>query len=148
MSWSRVPFARWTTLSFPSMQQWLDIQQEQTRVPVLLNDQIRFMIWQIKGYRFFTFNCLQSAHWVRVEYCIVINWTHVSVMVQDQSDGCSFSCKDGAVVWRSFWTVGRLSHHSGNCGWWPLLLLLSRSFWSHQCKLHHVIFVTHDTQWI
>ena len=50
----------------------------------------------------FTFNCLQTGHWVRVDYYIVMNWTHVLVIVQHQSDGCSLSCKDGAVVWRSF----------------------------------------------
>ena len=45
-----------------------------------------------------------------------------------------------------FWTVGgRLSQHCGNGSWWSLLPALSRSFWSHQCKLHQVILVTHDT---
>ena len=32
----------------------------------------------------------------------MVNWTHVSVIVQCQSDGCSLSCTDGAVVWQSF----------------------------------------------
>ena len=50
----------------------------------------------------FTLNCLQTRHWVRVDYYIVMNWTHVSVIVQCQSDGCSLSSKDGAIVWRSF----------------------------------------------
>ena len=31
-----------------------------------------------------------------------MNWTHVSVIVQCQSDGRSLSCKYGAVVWQSF----------------------------------------------
>ena len=50
----------------------------------------------------FTLNCLQTRHWVRVDYYIVMNWTHVSVIVQCQSDGCSLSSKDGAIVWQSF----------------------------------------------
>ena len=49
----------------------------------------------------FTFNCLQTRHWVRVHYYIVMNWTHVSVIVQCQSDDCSLSSKDGAIVWQS-----------------------------------------------
>ena len=32
------------------MPQWLGTQQKQTRVPLSLNDQSRFMIWQIKGF--------------------------------------------------------------------------------------------------
>ena len=31
-----------------------------------------------------------------------MNWTHVSVKVQCQSDACSLTSKDGAVVWQSF----------------------------------------------
>ena len=50
----------------------------------------------------FTFNCLQTGYWIRVDYYIVMNWTYVSVIVQCQSDGCSLSSKDGAVVWQSF----------------------------------------------
>ena len=50
----------------------------------------------------FTFNCLQTGHWVKVDYNIVMNWTHVSVIVQRQNDGSSLSYKDGAVVWQSF----------------------------------------------
>ena len=49
----------------------------------------------------FTLICLQTRHWVRVDYYIVMNWTHVSVIVQGQSDGCSVSSKDGAIVWQS-----------------------------------------------
>ena len=30
------------------------------------------------------------------------NWTHAPVVVQCQTDGCSLSSKDGAVVWQSF----------------------------------------------
>ena len=78
-----------------------------------------------------------------------MNWTHVSVIVQCQNDGCSLTSKDGAVVWQSFGSVGgRLSHHPGNGGWWSPLPPLYRSFWNHQCKLHHVILVLHDTHWI
>ena len=47
----------------------------------------------------------------------------------------------------SYWRTTRLSHHSGNDGRWPLLPPLTRSFWSHQCILHHVIHVLHDTHW-
>ena len=50
----------------------------------------------------FTFNCLQSGHWVREDFYTVMNWTHVSLIVQCQSYGCSLSSKDGAVVWQSF----------------------------------------------
>ena len=31
-----------------------------------------------------------------------MDWAHVLVIVQCQTDGCSLSCKDGAVVWQSF----------------------------------------------
>ena len=50
VSWSRVSFASWSTLSFPSIPQWLGTQQKRTCVPLSLNDQSRFMIWQIKGF--------------------------------------------------------------------------------------------------
>ena len=46
----RGSLASWSTLSFPSMPQWLGTQQKRTRVPLSLNDQSRFMIWQIKGF--------------------------------------------------------------------------------------------------
>ena len=49
MTWSRVPFASWFTISFPSMPQWLCTQQKRTRVSLSLNAQRRFMIWQIRG---------------------------------------------------------------------------------------------------
>ena len=43
-----------------------------------------------------------------------------------------------------FWIVGgRLSHHSGNGSWWLPLLPPYRSFWSHQCNIHHVILMFH-----
>ena len=50
----------------------------------------------------FTLNCLQTGHWVRVDYYIMMDWAHVLVIVPCQTDGCSLSCKDGAVVWQSF----------------------------------------------
>ena len=31
-----------------------------------------------------------------------MDWAHVLVIVQCQTDGCSLSCKDGAIVWQSF----------------------------------------------
>ena len=46
-----ISFASWSTLSFPSMPQWLGIQQKRTRVPLSLSNQSRFMIWQKKGSR-------------------------------------------------------------------------------------------------
>ena len=93
----------------------------------------------------FTFNCLQTGHCVRVDYYMVMNWTHVLVIVQRQSDGYSLSCKDGAVVWQSFGqsaagcpTILEMTVDDRHCAH-------SHSFWSHQCKLHHVILVIHDT---
>ena len=50
----------------------------------------------------FTLNRLQAGHWVRINYYIVVDWAHMLVIVQCQSDGCSLSSKDGAVVWQSF----------------------------------------------
>ena len=32
----------------------------------------------------------------------MMDWAHVLVIVQCHTDGCSLSCKDGAVVWQSF----------------------------------------------
>ena len=32
----------------------------------------------------------------------MMNWAHVLLIVQCQTNGCSLSCKDGAVVWQSF----------------------------------------------
>ena len=51
MSWPRVSyFASWPTLPLPPMPQWFGIQQKRTRVPFSLNNQSRFMIWQIKEF--------------------------------------------------------------------------------------------------
>ena len=50
----------------------------------------------------FTLDCLQTGHWVRVGYYIMVDWAHVLVIIQCQTDSCSLSCKDGAVVWQSF----------------------------------------------
>ena len=50
----------------------------------------------------FTLNCLHTGHWVRVDHYIVMDWAHVLVIVQCQTDGCSPSCKDGAIVRQSF----------------------------------------------
>ena len=84
-------------LSFPSIPQWLGIQQKRTRVPLSLNNHRRFMA--NKGvFSVFTLDCLQADHWVRVDYYIMANWVHMSVIVQCQGDGCSLSSKDGAVV--------------------------------------------------
>ena len=75
----------------------------------------------------------------------MMNWDHELVIVQCPTDGCSLSCKDGAVVWQSF---GQLA-----AGSLTIMEMVvddrrcphSRLFWSHQCKLHHVIRVLHDT---
>ena len=87
---------------FPSIPQWLRIQQKRTCVPLLLNNQSRFMIWQIKGLSVSSpsIACKQDVE--SVDYYNVMNWTHVSVTVQCQSDGCSLSSKYGAIVWQSF----------------------------------------------
>ena len=53
----------------------------------------------------FTLNRLHAGHCVRVDYYIVVDWAHVLVIVQCQSDGCSLSHKDGTVVWQSFGQV-------------------------------------------
>ena len=53
----------------------------------------------------FTLNCLQTGHWVRGDTYIVMDWAHVLVIVQRQSDGCGLSCKDGAAVWQFFWQL-------------------------------------------
>ena len=53
----------------------------------------------------FTLNRLQAGHWFREDYYIVVDWAHVLVIVQCQSDGCSLSSKDGTVVWQSFGQV-------------------------------------------
>ena len=50
----------------------------------------------------FTFNCLQTGYWARVDHYIVMDWAHVLIIIQCQGDGYSLSCKDGAVVWQSF----------------------------------------------
>ena len=34
-----------------------------------------------------------------------MDWAHVLVIVQCRTDGCSLSCKDGALVWQSFGQV-------------------------------------------
>ena len=100
--WVYVLFKGLFASSFPSMPQWLGIQQKRTCVPLLLNNQSRFMIWHKRFLGVFTRNCLQTRHWARVDYFIVMNWTHVMVIVQCQSDGCSLSSKYGAIVWQSF----------------------------------------------
>ena len=92
----------------------------------------------------FTLNCLQTGHWVRVDHYIVSDWAHVSVIVQCQRDSSNISCKDGAVVWLHFVQL------TADC-----LTILemavddsrSHSFWSRQCRFHHVIIAFRDTHW-
>ena len=77
-----------------------------------------FEIQDLRTYNFFDWisntDCLQTGHWVRVDHHIMMDWVHVLVIVQCQTDGCSLSCKDGAVVWQSFGQLaagwGRVTH--------------------------------------
>ena len=127
MSWLRVSFASWSTISFPSTPQWLGTQQKRTHVPLSLNAQ-REEIPDLANERvvsIFAFNCLQARHWVRVDYDILLypcaNNSSVPMRLllpQQQRWYCYLGV---------FWTAGRKSsHHSGNGGWWPLLPPLSR----------------------
>ena len=43
-------FCKLVQFSLPPMPQWFGIQQKRTCVPLLLNNQSRFMIWKIKGF--------------------------------------------------------------------------------------------------
>ena len=84
--------------------QWC-IQQKLICVPLSFNNQRRFEVHDIANKRVlsvFTLNRLQAGNWVWVNYYIVVDCVHVLVIVQCQSDGCSLSSKDGAVVWQSF----------------------------------------------
>ena len=96
MSWSRVSFASWSTISFPSMPQWLGTQQKRTQVPLSLNAQYERVV------SIFAFNCLQARHWVRVDYDIVLYRIHVSIIIQCRCDCCCLSSKYGTVIWESF----------------------------------------------
>ena len=111
-------FCSWSTLSFPSMPQWLGTQQKRTRVPLSLN-QWPEQVHDLANERVlvFTLNCLQTGHWVRVDYNIMMDLAHVLAIVQWQTDGCSLSCKKWCCCLAVYWTVvGRLPHHSGNGG--------------------------------
>ena len=55
-----------------------------------------------KGSRCLHPQLFENGHWVRVDHYIVMDWAHVLVIVQCQTDGSSLGCKDGAVVWQSF----------------------------------------------
>ena len=50
MSWSRVSFTNWSNISLTSVPQWLGTQQKRTPVPLSLNAQRKFMIWQMRGF--------------------------------------------------------------------------------------------------
>ena len=102
MSWSRVSFASW---SFPSMPQWLGIQQKWTVQHVCLCRSITMggsLYGNKKVLSVFARYRPQAGHWVRVDHHIVVNCAHVLVIVQCQGEGCSLSSKDGAVVWQYF----------------------------------------------
>ena len=49
MSWSMVSFASWSTISLPSMPQWLGTKQKRTHVPFSLNAQSRLTLWHKYG---------------------------------------------------------------------------------------------------
>ena len=103
MSWSRVSFASWSTISFPSMPQWLGTQQKWTRSAFVA--QCPEEIYDLANERVFSifaFNCLQARHWVRLDYDIVLYRIHVPIIVQCQYDCCCLSSKDGTVIWESF----------------------------------------------
>ena len=109
LSWLRVSFASWSTLSFPSMPQWLGTQQKRTRVPLSLNDRSRFMIWQIKGfsvsspstatwkvlwYQIFPRSCscrafIQSAHWKKNNCLRYMKTGHT----------CTRCCLEFLMIW-------------------------------------------------
>ena len=103
MSWSTVSFASWSTISFPSMPQWLGTQQKRTWVPLSLNAQRRFMIWQMRGLSVSSpsIACKQYIE-SGVDYNIMLYRIHVLVIVQCQCDCCCLSSKDGTVIWESF----------------------------------------------
>ena len=106
------------------------------------------IIWQIKGFSsVFTLNRLQLGRWIRVDFYVVMNWSHVPVVVQCNTDGCSLSSKDGAVVWQSFrplatgcLTILEMAVDDCHCP-------NSHSLWSHQDRLNRMILVFHDTHW-
>ena len=74
MSWSRVSFANWSTISLPSMLQWLGTQQKRTRVPLSLSAQRRFMIWQMRGFSV-------SSPWIACRQDIDHNGDNQSVVL-------------------------------------------------------------------
>ena len=76
------------------------------------------------------------------------HWLNEPIIVQCSSDGYSFSSKNGAVIWESWTNSGKLFHHSGNDGWWPLLRPLSHPYWIHSYRFHYVVLGCHNTHWI
>ena len=72
MSWSRVSFASWSTISLPSMPQWLGTQQKQTWVPLSLSAQRRFMILQMRGFSVSSLSiaCKQDNQSILTRYII------------------------------------------------------------------------------
>ena len=68
MSWSRASFASWSTISFPSMPQWLGTQQKRTWVPLSLNSQRRSQL----AYFAWLFQVLCLVDLVVLHYCDVV----------------------------------------------------------------------------
>ena len=85
------------------MPQWLGTQQKRTLVPLSLNAQRRFMIWQMRGLSVSSpsIACKQYIE-SGVDYNIMLYRIHVLVIVQCQCDCCCLSSKDGTVIWESF----------------------------------------------
>ena len=94
-----------------------------------------------------TLNCLQTGHWVRVDHYIWMDWAHVLLTIQCQTDGCSLSCKDGAIVWQSFGQLAARCLTSLEMVVDDRRCPHSNSFWSHQC-IRYEILALHGTHWI
>ena len=78
-------------------------RSERTRVPLSLNAQRRFMIWQMRGLFLSSpsIACKQDIE-SRVDYNTVLYRIHVPKIAECQCDCCCFSSKDGTVIWESF----------------------------------------------
>ena len=68
-----------------------------------------------------------------------VHWLHVQILVQCQNDDRCLGSKTTVDIREPLDKQQHFSHHSGNDGWWPLLLPLSRLSWVSLYRLHHVI---------
>ena len=111
MSWSRVSFANWSTLSFPSMPQWHGIEQKTNMCAFVVQRTAEVHgVTNARVISVFKLKWLQRRHWVGIDNHIMPNWAHVPIIVQCQSDGHSFSSKDVAVAWQSCEEVAASCH--------------------------------------